>query len=149
MKTGTPSGESACIHLQGCRHNGRWMVKQPFTVYVVDDDKSIRRALKRLLSSVGYSVLTFESAEEFLNSSSGLDQGCLLLDIRLPGMTGFELQEKLASGGRKYLFIFMTAYENPQWRERAAKAGAVAYLKKPFNENSLFDAIQLARGKEV
>ncbi len=125
------------------------MSREPFTIYVVDDDKSILRALKRLLSSVGYSVVTFESAEEFLNSASSMAEGCLLLDIRLPGMTGFDLQEKLASRGRKYPFIFMTAYENPQWRERAKKAGAVAYLKKPFHEDSLFDAIQLARGNEA
>ncbi|MDD5204122.1 MAG: response regulator [Desulfobacterales bacterium] len=125
------------------------MVQESFTVYVVDDDKSVRTALKRLLGSVGYSVLTFESAEDFLNSASRLDEGCILLDIKLPGMTGFALQEKLASGGQKYPIIFMTAYENPRWRERAEKAGSVAYLKKPFNENLLFDAIQLARGKDI
>ena len=120
------------------------MPQKSFTVYVVDDDDSIRRALKRLLRSAGYHAITFESAEEFLDSASCLGDGCLVLDIRLPGMTGLDLQEKLASSGAKYSIIFMTAHDNPQWQERARKAGAVAYLKKPFNEHSLLDAIQCA-----
>jgi FixJ family two-component response regulator len=118
--------------------------QKAFTVYVVDDDESIRRALKRLLKSVGYDALTFESAEDFLDSASRLSEGCLVLDIRLPGMTGLELQEKLASLGAKYPVIIMTAHENPQWRERAEKAGAIAYLRKPFGDQSLLDAIQFA-----
>jgi FixJ family two-component response regulator len=113
-------------------------------VYVVEDDESIRRAIERLLRSVGYHALTFESAEEFLDSISGTGEGCLVLDIRLPGMTGLDLQEKLASGGAKYPVIFMTAHDNPQWQERATKAGALAYLKKPFGDQSLLDAIQFA-----
>jgi FixJ family two-component response regulator len=94
---------------------------------------------------MGYHALTFESAEDFLDSTSGLGEGCLVLDIRLPGMTGFDLQEKLASRGAKYPVIFMTAHDNPQWQERAEKAGSVAYLRKPFDEQSLLDAIRLAR----
>ncbi len=78
------------------------MQNKPFTVYVVDDDESIRRALKRLLNSFGYHTLTFESAEAFLDIASGpRAEGCLILDIRLPGMTGFELQEKLSLRGLK------------------------------------------------
>jgi len=120
------------------------MPQKSFTVYVVDDDDSIRRALQRLLRSVGYQALTFESAEEFLDSASCSAEGCLVLDIRLPGMTGLELQEKLASSGVKHSIIFMTAHENPQWRERAKKAGAIAYLRKPFGDQSLLDAIRFA-----
>jgi FixJ family two-component response regulator len=123
------------------------MPQESVTVYVVDDDESIRRALKRLLSSAGYRALTFESAEDFLDSASSLGEGCLLLDIRLPGMTGLDLQEKLASSGAKCSVIFMTAHDNPLWQQRAKKAGAVAYLRKPFDEHSLFDAIRLACGK--
>jgi len=120
------------------------MPQKSFTVYVVDDDDSIRRALQRLLRSVGYQALTFESAEEFLDSTSCSVEGCLILDIRLPGMTGLELQEKLVSKGAQHSIIFMTAHDNPQWRERARKAGAIAYLKKPFGDQSLLDAIQFA-----
>jgi FixJ family two-component response regulator len=120
------------------------MPQQSITVYVVDDDDSIRRALKRLLRSVGYHALTFASAEEFLEFAPEPGDGCLVLDIRLPGMTGLDLQEKLASRGMGYPVIIMTAHDNPQWRESAEKNGAVAYLKKPFHEKILLDAIRLA-----
>jgi FixJ family two-component response regulator len=120
------------------------MHREVFTVYVVDDDESIRMALKRLLRSMGYHAVTFESAEDFMEATSRRGEGCLVLDIRLPGMTGLDLQEKLASSGAKYPVIFMTAHDNPQWQERAKKAGAVAYLRKPFDEQSLLGAIQLA-----
>jgi len=120
------------------------MPRESFTVYVVDDDESIRRALKRLLRSMGYHAVTFESAEDFMEATSCRGKGCLVLDIRLPGMTGLDLQAKLASSGAKYPVIFMTAHDNPQWQETAKKAGAVAYLRKPFDEQSLLNAIQLA-----
>jgi FixJ family two-component response regulator len=120
------------------------MHRESFTVYVVDDDESIRKALKRLLRSMGYHAVAFESAEDFMETTSCRGEGCLVLDIRLPGMTGLDLQEKLASLGAKYPVIFMTAHDNPQWQERAKKAGAVAYLRKPFDEQSLLNAIQLA-----
>jgi len=120
------------------------MPQESFMVYIVEDDESIRKALKRLLRSTGYHALTFESAEDFIDSAPGGGEGCLILDIRLPRMTGLDLQEKLASQGAKYAVIFMTAHDNPQWRQRAEKAGAVAYLMKPFDEQSLLDAIQLA-----
>ena len=75
------------------------------TIYVVDDDESIRRALKRLLRSVGYDALTFESAEKFIEFAPEPGEGCLVLDIHLPKMTGLELQEKLISSGTKYSII--------------------------------------------
>ena len=125
------------------------MQKESYTVYIVDDDESIRRALKRLLRSFGYHALTFESAEEFLEYTFVQDEGCLVLDICLPGMTGFELQEKLSSQVAVYPVIFMTAHDNPQWQEKAKQAGAVAYLKKPFLEQNIFDAIGLCRAKQV
>lgn len=120
------------------------MPQKSLTVYVVDDDESIRRALKRLLRSAGYQAVTFESAEDFMEATSCRGEGCLVLDIRLPGMTGLDLQEKLASSGAKYPVIFMTAHDNPQWQERAKKAGALAYLRKPFDEELLLNAIHLA-----
>jgi FixJ family two-component response regulator len=114
------------------------------TVYVVDDDESIRKALKLPLRSVGYNAVAFGSAEAFLDSAPPGGEGCLVLDIRLPGMTGLDLQEKLSLSGAKCAVILMTAHDNPQWRQRAKKAGAVACLGKPFDEQSLLDAIQLA-----
>jgi FixJ family two-component response regulator len=110
-------------------------------VYIVDDDDSIRRALKRLLSAAGYQARTFESAEAFLELIPDKGGGCLVLDIHLPGMTGFDLQEMLVSRGMAYRIIFMTAYDNKRWQERAEKRGAVGYLRKPFGEQALLKAI--------
>lgn len=121
---------------------GSGTTQKTSTVYVVDDDASIRRALERLLRSSGYTAVTFASAEEFLQSAIASGEGCLILDIRLPGMNGLELQEKLASRGAANSFIFMTAHDIPQWQEKATKAGAIAYLKKPFREQSLLDAVK-------
>jgi FixJ family two-component response regulator len=122
--------------------------EKPLTVLVVDDDESVRRALQRLLRSNGFQVVTFESAEDFLQS--GLVQGevCLILDIRLPGISGLDLYDNLASSGVTYPVIFMTAHDNPQWQEMAEKAGAVAYLRKPFDEQSLLSALGLARSRK-
>jgi FixJ family two-component response regulator len=117
--------------------------EKPFAVFVVDDDESVRKALKRLLRAHGYDVMTFESAEDFLLSDVVRTQGCVLLDIRLPGMSGLDLYEKLASSGATHPVIFMTAHDTPQWQERAAKMDAVAYLRKPFDQQSLIDAIHL------
>jgi FixJ family two-component response regulator len=119
--------------------------KKPFTVHVVDDDDSICRALKRLFKASGFQALTFESAEDFLESTTSMGKGCLILDISLPGMTGLDLQEKIAPRGANCPVIIITAHDNPQWREQAIKAGAVAYLKKPFGEQSLLDAVSLCR----
>lgn len=120
------------------------MTPKPITVYVIDDDESIRKALKRLLRSVGYHVVTFDSGEDFLDFAPEGGEGCLVLDIRLSGMTGLELYERLYGSGAKYSVILMTAHDCPQWRERAKKAGAVAYLRKPFPEQFLLDAIRHA-----
>ena len=123
------------------------MPQRSGTVFVVDDDMSVRKALERLLRSAGYRALTFESAEDFLDSTSSRSEGCLILDIRLPGITGLDLQEKLASSGAKYSVIIIAAHDEPGWRDRASKAGAVAFLKKPFHEHLLLDAVELACGK--
>ncbi|HAA04423.1 MAG TPA: response regulator [Syntrophobacteraceae bacterium] len=120
------------------------MDEKLLTVLVVDDDESVRRAMKRLLRSNGYQVLTFDSAEDFLHSSLACDQVCLLLDIRLPGLSGLDLYAKLASSGVRCPAIFMTAHDDPQWLEQAEKAGVVAILRKPFGEQSLLSAIALA-----
>jgi two-component system, LuxR family, response regulator FixJ len=123
------------------------MKRDSVTIYIVDDELSVRTALERLLRSAGYHTLTFESAEDFLVSGPCGREGCLLLDIRLPGISGLELQDKLASQGTDCPVILMTAHDNPKWEERARRAGAVAYLKKPFHEDLLLHAIETACGR--
>jgi FixJ family two-component response regulator len=121
------------------------MTEKRFTVFVIDDDESIRRALKRLLRSEGYHVVAFGSAEEFLQSGNVRGEGCLVLDIHLPGMSGLDLQDTLSSSREKQPVIFITAHENPQWQQRAKAAGAIAYLRKPFEQQSLLDAVRFCQ----
>jgi FixJ family two-component response regulator len=124
------------------------MPEKSFTVFVVDDDDSVRKALGRLLRANGYKVMAFESAEDFLVSDRDQSEGCIVLDIGLPGMSGLDLHEKLASSSQaNYPVIFITAHDNPQWQDRAVKTGAVAYLRKPFDQQLLLDAIHAARSR--
>ena len=124
------------------------MPEKSCNVFVVDDHESIRKALKRLLRVHGYLVITFESAEALLRSDWLHMEGFVLPDMPLPGMPGWELYEKLASIKRIHPVIFMTAHDNPQWREWVAKTDAVACLRKPFDQESLLDAVNLAaRGR--
>jgi FixJ family two-component response regulator len=112
------------------------------TIGVVEDDPSFLRALRRLLSAAGFSVATFASAEEFLASESSGAMSCLVLDVHLGGMSGFDLQQTLATAGAPIPTVFITAHDDPVTRERA-RAG-VAYLRKPFREDALIGAIQEA-----
>lgn len=121
--------------------------EKSFTVFVVDDDDSVRKALGRLLRANGYKVMAFESAEDFLVSDRDQSEGCIVLDIDLPGMSGLDLHEKLASSKTNHPVIFITAHDNPQWQDRAVKTGAVAYLRKPFDQQLLLDAIHAARSR--
>jgi FixJ family two-component response regulator len=111
-------------------------------ISIVDDDLSVRRALRRLLQSAGYSVEAFASAGEFLGSSPVGRTACLVLDIRLEGMTGFELQERLAADRAAIPTIFITAHDDASTRERVQRAGVAAYLPKPFDQSALLAAIQ-------
>ncbi len=120
------------------------MPEKACTVFVVDDDESIRKALKRLLRVHGYHVITFDSAEEFLCSGWRDREGCLIADMRLPGMSGQDLYNELVALDKTYPVIFMTAHDTPQWREWVLKSKAVAYLRKPFDQQMLLDALHLA-----
>jgi len=111
-------------------------------ISIVDDDLSVRRALRRLLQSAGYSVETFASAGEFLGSSPVGRTACLVLDIRLEGMTGFDLHERLAADRAAIPTIFITAHDDAPTRERVQRAGVAAYLPKPFDQSALLAAIQ-------
>lgn len=114
---------------------------------VVDDDDSVLRALRRLLRSAGFAVKTFGSAEEFLGLEHPETINCLVLDIHMPGLSGFDLQERLADAQLLIPIIFITAHDDPLTRERARKGG-VAYFPKPFDAQSLIGAIEKALGGE-
>ncbi len=124
------------------------MVENGPMVFVVDDDLSVRRSLNRLLRSAGFVVETFESAGDFLRQGLGKACGCLILDVRMPDMSGLELQEQLGSSGSTLPIIFITAHHAADAREQAMAAGAVAFINKPFDQEDLLTALRdaLARG---
>lgn len=114
-------------------------------ISIVDDDPSVRRALKRLLRSFGYDVEAFPSAQEYLSRESGQAPDCLILDIHLGGVSGFDLQRTLQESGEAPPIIFITAYDDSDTRNQAT--AAVAYLRKPFDDQVLIDAIHKATSK--
>ena len=113
-------------------------------ISIVDDDPSVRRALRRLLRSLGYEVETFNSASDFFASQNQENMECLILDIHMSGMSGFELQQRLIEEGRNLPIIYITAHHDEQTRKRAVQSGAIAYLRKPFDDQSLIEAIRQA-----
>jgi FixJ family two-component response regulator len=117
-------------------------------ICIVDDDLSVRRALRRLIQKAGYAVETFASAAEFLDSSPLGRPACLVLDIHLGSISGFELQERLASAGAGLPIIFITAHDDAATRERVRQCAVVAYLRKPFDRRTLLDAIRTAIGAD-
>lgn len=120
-------------------------MKQPDSiVYVVDDDSSVREAIKSLIMSVGLRVETFGTAQEFLKSTRLDAPGCVVLDVRLPGLSGLDLQRELAAHGINLPVIFITGHGDIPMSVRAMKAGALEFLTKPFRDQDLLDAIQQA-----
>jgi FixJ family two-component response regulator len=113
-------------------------------ISVVDDDLSVRRALRRLVQSAGYTVATFASAREFLDSPALALAACLVLDISLDGMSGFDLQERLAADHPSLPIIFITALDEATTRERFRRTGVAGLLRKPFDEHTLLYAIRRA-----
>ena len=118
------------------------------TVFVVDDHPSIRSALNRLLESVGLRCETFESGAGFLERLEPGATGCVLLDVRMPGLSGLEVQQRLIASGCDLPVILLTAYADVALTVRAMKAGAVEVLTKPFEEQPLLDAVQQALERE-
>ena len=112
-------------------------------VFVVDDDLSIREALRNLFRSVGLKVETFSTAQEFLSSGSS-GPGCLVLDVRLPGLSGLDLQHQLAQANSEIPIVFITGHGDIPMSVKAIKAGAVEFLTKPFREQDLLDAVRQA-----
>jgi len=120
--------------------------KKARVVCVVDDDESLRRSVRNLLSSVGFRVETFVSAEEFLESAHRANTGCLVLDLRMAGMNGLDLLRHLAATGSRIPVIILTAHGDEEARRRSLEAGAIAFLGKPFRSDALLDAVRTALG---
>jgi len=120
------------------------MAKTPDTVFVIDDDAAVREALQSLLRSVGLRVTTFASAREFLTSRRPDAPACLVLDVRLPGLSGLDLQRELAAAAIDLPIIFITGHGDIPMTVQAMKAGAVEFLTKPFRDQDLLDAIAQA-----
>jgi FixJ family two-component response regulator len=120
----------------------------PQIVAVVEDDESCRLALQRLLRAEGFSVQAFASAEEFLSSGYQRETGCLLADIRMPGMSGLELQAKLNADRCPIPIIFVTAHGDEKMRLQAMRGGAVKFLAKPFDAAILLEGVRAALGSE-
>lgn len=113
-------------------------------VVIVDDDESIRGSLGGLMKQAGLPALTFASAEEFLISGEEKRTGCLIADIRMPGMSGLELQAKLNEAHQRIPIIFITAHGDEKLRLQALRAGAVEFLTKPFDDEALLDSVRAA-----
>ena len=117
------------------------------TVFVVDDDASVRESLHSLLRSVGYGVKSFQSVQDLLDHGGGLaEAACLVLDVRLPGQSGLELQRTLTNAGIALPIVFITGHGDVPMSVTAMKAGAIEFLTKPFRDQDLLDAV--ARGVE-
>jgi two-component system, LuxR family, response regulator FixJ len=110
------------------------------TIFIVDDDESVRRSLRRLLQSLGFNVKAFASARDFLDHDCR-GEGLLVLDKQMPEIDGIELQRMLLAQGNHIPVIFITAHHDADARDTAIESGAIAYLEKPFNEQMLLDAI--------
>ena len=121
----------------GFQHKTVW-------ISIVDDDESARAAIQGVLKSVGWQARSFCSAEEFLGSDQLCETACLISDIRMPGMSGLELQATLAAEGCRVPIIFITAYTDARTRMQAMRAGAVEFLGKPFNDELLLKSVGAA-----
>jgi FixJ family two-component response regulator len=115
-------------------------------VAIVEDDASMRKALVGLMKATGYPARSFASAEEFLRSGALLQTGCLILDIRMPGMSGLDLYAKLRAQHSRVPAVFITAHGDGKTREQALSAGAVGYLTKPFDDEALLQYVRTALG---
>lgn len=115
-------------------------------IAVVDDDAAVREALEGLLRSAGFPVLLFASGEEFLASVRTSDTACLVLDVRMSGMSGLELQDQLNAAGIHIPIVFMTAHADSSVQARALAAGATEFLQKPFDDEELLAAVARALG---
>ncbi len=117
------------------------MTEEPPIVFIVDDDSSVREAVSDLLESVGFRTRAFQSTEEFQNATRPEVPSCLVLDVKLPGLSGLDFQSVLNKAGIEIPIIFITAHGDVPMTSRAMKAGAVEFLMKPFQKDELLSAI--------
>ena len=125
------------LQLKGCGE----MSSDEKQIFIVDDDESVCRALKLLMTSYGFAVRTFPSAEEFFSAVPNSTPGCLILDIHMPGLRGWEAQKRLMKSGSNRPVIIITADKKSDLKDQAIKAGAMGFLQKPFNDQELVDLI--------
>jgi FixJ family two-component response regulator len=121
-----------------------WMTEERPTVFVIDDDVSVRDAIEGVVKSVGLRAETFESTQDFLSRHTSDGPSCLILDVRLPGLSGLDFQHELAQANTNIPIVFVTGYGDIPMTVRAMKAGAIEFLTKPFRDQDLLDAIQRA-----
>jgi FixJ family two-component response regulator len=119
-------------------------LEQVPVISIVDDDKSVREATKSLVRSLGYKVMTFGSAEEFLESEHLTATACLITDVQMPGLSGVQLQDRLIADGYRMPVIFVTGFPDERVQGRALKSGALGFLRKPLNEDRLIECINFA-----
>ena len=117
-------------------------MSEDIVVSIVDDDISVRRSTRRLLRSSGFRAEAFASAEEFLDSKSRAETACLILDLRMPGMNGLELQRRLSQNGHRVPIIFLSAQASEEDERSALSAGAIHFLRKPISKEALLNAIR-------
>jgi FixJ family two-component response regulator len=118
------------------------------TVFIIDDDASVCKSLSRLLRAAGYETETFTSAEQFLKREHGSGTGCIVLDVRMPGLSGVDLQDKLSKADYSMPIIFITGHGNIPMSVQAMKKGAVDFLTKPFDDDELLQAVENAIEKD-
>jgi FixJ family two-component response regulator len=119
-------------------------MSQTQKVSIVDEDPQAREGIKELVETLGYKALAFVSAQDFLLSGAIAKTGCLITDLQMPGLNGLELQERLQAGGYNTPVILITAYPDEKHRSRAMSAGAIGFLSKPFEEQSLLECLTIA-----
>lgn len=115
-------------------------------IAIVDDDHSVREALTSFLRSLGYAAIAFDSAEGLLKSKRRRSLSCVIADVQMPGMTGFELHKRMVTAGEPIPTILITAFPDESARQRALQAGVIGYFAKPFNEDNLLACIQSTLG---
>ena len=125
------------------------MTKDTPTIYIVDDDASVRKSLTRLMKSAGLKTEAFSSASGYLSFCPPDKPCCLILDVQMPGMSGLDLQKRLITLNQMIPIIFITAHEDKQTYNAAMKAGALAVLQKPFDDHALLDVISIGVAKAI
>ena len=118
-------------------------------ISIVEDEDFVRDSLRDLIESLGYDVVTFESAEQFLEAACLAETSCLITDLQMPGLSGLDLQGRLMADGHRIPVIFVTAFPDEKFRVRAMRSGAVGFLSKPFDESSLLNCLESALSPSI